>query len=70
MNNNIKTPSLSVVIPVFNEHKTIEQVLCSLKTGITTDKDGVFILLFIVSYKSFMKVKNPKLLFLDIFLII
>tara|TARA_B100001027_G_scaffold195426_1_gene151741 strand:- start:233 stop:1012 length:780 start_codon:yes stop_codon:yes gene_type:complete len=26
MNNNIKTPSLSVVIPVFNEHKTIEQV--------------------------------------------
>ena len=26
MNNNIKMPSLSVVIPVFNEHKTIEQV--------------------------------------------
>ena len=26
MNNNIKTPSLSVVIPVFNEHKTIEQI--------------------------------------------
>ena len=26
MDNNIKTPSLSVVIPVFNEHKTIEQV--------------------------------------------
>ena len=26
MNDNIKTPSLSVVIPVFNEHKTIEQV--------------------------------------------
>ena len=26
MNNNIKTPSLSVVIPVFNEQKTIEQV--------------------------------------------
>ena len=26
MNKNIKTPSLSVVIPVFNEHKTIEQI--------------------------------------------
>tara|TARA_A100001011_G_scaffold395613_1_gene491138 strand:+ start:607 stop:1386 length:780 start_codon:yes stop_codon:yes gene_type:complete len=26
MNNNIKIPSLSVVIPVFNEHNTIEQV--------------------------------------------
>ena len=26
MRNNIKTPSLSVIIPVFNEHKTIEQV--------------------------------------------
>ena len=26
MNNNIKIPSLSVIIPVFNEHKTIEQV--------------------------------------------
>ena len=26
MKKNIKTPSLSVVIPVFNEHKTIEQV--------------------------------------------
>ena len=26
MNNNIKTPSLSVVIPVFNEHKTIEKI--------------------------------------------
>ena len=26
MNNNIKTPSLSVVIPVFNEHKTIKQI--------------------------------------------
>jgi len=26
MNNKIKAPSLSVIIPVFNEHKTIEQI--------------------------------------------
>tara|TARA_B100000900_G_scaffold413388_1_gene437259 strand:- start:3873 stop:4649 length:777 start_codon:yes stop_codon:yes gene_type:complete len=31
--NNIKTPSLSVVIPVFNEHKTIEQVFNRVYTN-------------------------------------
>ena len=74
MNNNIKIPSLSVVIPVFNEHKTIEQIFDRVYNNqlvseiILVDDcstDGTFEIIKILSKKNYqtkkLKLKSIKI---------